>query len=189
MFPAYIYLRWEAIFVRLIILRYHRRMIKRIFSILTTCMVAFAIILAIGVIIVPKAMGGQSLVVRSGSMSPTFNVGDLIVVKPVAPEELSVGDIVTFATESEIITHRIVTLDYGPEGNMLITKGDDNRVKDRPIYHDQLRGRMEFRVPYVGYVSNFIGNHLAPTVGICVLILVTSLTLDAIEKRKRPQEA
>src|SRR5688500_13738077 len=67
--------------------------------------------IAFGSILVPLLLGWQSLVVYSGSMEPTIPVGSIVVLQPVAPAQLQVGDVVTFARTAEPgvqVTHRIV---------------------------------------------------------------------------------
>ena len=76
--------------------------------------VTVAVVLLVGLaagLLVPRAMGGTTLAVLSGSMEPTIKAGDLIGVRSVDPESLTVGDIVTLQPESgnpTLVTHRIV---------------------------------------------------------------------------------
>lgn len=68
------------------------------------------------------------LIVTSGSMSPEFEAGDLIMIVRVDPYELKVDDIITFSTEDgKLLTHRIVELKKDGE---IITKGDANKTAD-----------------------------------------------------------
>ena len=60
----------------------------------------------------PSVLGNTPLVVKSGSMSGTasdhIEVGDLIFVSPVMPEELKAGDIIAFKEKNSfsVTTHR-----------------------------------------------------------------------------------
>jgi signal peptidase I len=68
------------------------------------------------------------LVVTSGSMSPIFEAGDLIMIVRLDPEKVKVGDIVTFQTkDGELLTHRI--MEIKPDGE-IVTKGDANNSVD-----------------------------------------------------------
>src|SRR3546814_7265110 len=63
---------------------------------------------------VPRLMGGATLTVLSGSMSPTIPKGSIVLVKPVDPQSLDEGDVITWQVrpgESTYITHRIVEID------------------------------------------------------------------------------
>jgi signal peptidase len=102
------------------------------------------------------------LVVNSGSMAPTFNAGDLIViVRSPEPEELQPGMIVTFQTkEGDVVTHRIVRIE--PEG-YIKTKGDANEGIDHWIGQDgqeyqilRVAGLYIGRIPLLGRILRFL---------------------------------
>ncbi len=65
-------------------------------------------------------------VVTSGSMSPVFEAGDLIIVSP-APAEPQVGMIACMRAGKETVTHRIVSID---DQGLMYTQGDANDVAD-----------------------------------------------------------
>lgn len=92
--------------------------------------------------------------VRSGSMSPTLKVGDVILVGP-PPATLQEGMIVSFQSgEQELTTHRIVGI---MEGNYLQTKGDANEEPDANLVPlDKVKKAFIFRIPSLGYVGHFI---------------------------------
>lgn len=92
--------------------------------------------------------------VRSGSMSPTLKVGDVILVGP-PPATLQEGMIVSFQSgDNQLTTHRIVGI---MEGNHLQTKGDANEEPDANLVPlDKVKKAFIFRIPYLGYVGHFI---------------------------------
>ena len=53
---------------------------------------------------------GQSIWFRvvSGSMRPSFLIGDAVLIQPVSPRDLHIGDIAAFETPAGIVVHRIV---------------------------------------------------------------------------------
>ena len=63
---------------------------------------------------VSSIAGFSPLVVKTDSMSPTFNADDLILIHTTDPAALQVGDIVTFHTiihnEYALNTHRIADI-------------------------------------------------------------------------------
>jgi signal peptidase I len=69
-------------------------------------------------------------------MAPTINQNDIIVVKRY--DNYEVGDIVTFKSDNEYITHRIVTVNE----NNYVTKGDANNAKDVAITKDKVIGKV-----------------------------------------------
>jgi len=48
----------------------------------------------------PKVAGHHMYMVLSGSMAPAFDTGSLTFVKPVKPEQIKEGDIITFNRQS-----------------------------------------------------------------------------------------
>jgi len=90
--------------------------------------------------------------VRSESMVPTINMGDMIVTGPVSGE-VDKGAIITYELNNEVITHRVHSVD----GDNLITKGD--AVEDTDpwfVSASDIKGAYLFKIPYVGYVTSFI---------------------------------
>ncbi len=112
---------------------------------------------ALALIVVPKVAGATPLTVLSGSMTGTYEIGDVVIVKPVEPDELAIGDVITFQAQSDdptLTTHRIVGLAFGSEGTEFVTQGDANNAADlSPIKPAQVRGEVWYSVPLVGYVS------------------------------------
>jgi signal peptidase len=112
---------------------------------------------ALALIVVPKASGARPLTVLSGSMTGTYDVGDVVVVKPVDTDQLGIGDVITFQAQSDdptLTTHRIVGIAYGSEGTQFVTRGDANPATDlNPVTPEQVRGEVWYAVPRVGYVS------------------------------------
>lgn len=109
--------------------------------------------------IVPRAMGAVPLTVLTGSMVPALQPGDLAVVSPIAdPSSIRVGEIISFRPESGsdlLVTHRVLAVSVLGDGKVqLVTKGDASPSADEPIKGEQAVGRMEYKVPFAGYMSN-----------------------------------
>jgi signal peptidase len=111
----------------------------------------------LALIAVPKATGAKPLTVLSGSMAPTYDPGDVVVVRPTRARELEVGDVVTFQPVSDdpkLTTHRVVEVTYGSEGVRYVTQGDANDTPDpEPVRPVQVKGEVWYSVPLVGYLS------------------------------------
>ena len=113
---------------------------------------------ALALLVVPMMTGAKPLTVLTGSMTGTYDPGDVVVVRPVDPSELQVGDTVTFQSASdrpEVVTHRIVGIGFRPDGTrQFITQGDANQAPDEePVVAGQVRGTVWYSVPWVGYAS------------------------------------
>ena len=138
-------------------------------------------------LLAPQAVGGSMayLAVRGSSMEPTFNPGDLVVVRADPPYEP--GDVVAYRTpdppagtdtSAPVIVHRVVDLDDG----RLVLRGDANEVDDalRPAPQEVL-GRQVARVPGVGGV--FAG--VRQSAGVAVVAVAAVLGWAAMSRRSR----
>lgn len=102
-------------------------------SVWSIILIVFLVLLSLFLLFIGYGAGVNNrfyklLMVTSGSMSPTFETGDLIMIVKIDPKKVKVGDIVTFQTkEKEILTHRVVEIKADSE---IITKGDANEEID-----------------------------------------------------------
>ncbi len=80
--------------------------------------------------------GYSILSTETGSMSPTIEVGDIIIIK--IGDEIKKNDIITYKQDDVLITHRIEQID----GDTIITKGDYNNIQDEPIERSQVIGKV-----------------------------------------------
>ncbi len=148
--------------------------LKKIWNVLTSAVVALVVLCAV-VLMGSRLLGFQVFTVISGSMAPTYNVGDLIYVKKVDPTAIAVGDPVTFILNEELVvaTHRVVDIDR--ENQCLYTKGDANEIADHaPVHYNNVIGVPKFRIPKLGYVSDFIQNPPGTyiTIGAAVVLII-----------------
>jgi signal peptidase I len=110
------------------------------------------------VIVLPRATHGSALTVLTGSMTPEIPVGSVVLVRPVDPSTLHVGDIATYQVapgKPEFITHRIVKIDPSTSPTSFTFKGDANRGADfKLVPAGAIRGEVWFHVPYLGAIRD-----------------------------------
>lgn len=114
--------------------------------------VIVALLAAVGSAAWAWSNGIRFYAVDSGSMSPTFNTGALVVDQPVtAASVYQVGDVITLhPTPGYMVTHRIAAID----ANGITTKGDANPTSDVGyVQPAMIVGRLAFSVPLLGYVA------------------------------------
>lgn len=120
----------------------------------------------------PKFLPYQTFFVRSGSMEPAIETGELIVLTQVDASELDVGDVITFDRPDRpgtLVTHRIVGTEEGDAGRVFVTKGDANGSPDAWRVPAVGTGwRYAFGLPKVGYV---FGHLSSPPVRLALLIV------------------
>ena len=105
----------------------------------------------------PRVLGWQFLYVISGSMSPTFEVGGVIMVQPVDPRNIQANDIIVFKSGGGdvLVTHRVVEVIPNPLG--FRTKGDANKSPDDYVVsYRNVVGQVRFHFPVLGYVVNYM---------------------------------
>lgn len=95
------------------------------------------------------------VVIGSGSMTPTIEKGDGIIVKKLSKEEaekLQVGQILVFKNSGLILVHRITKLTENEKGELCFrTKGDFNDSEDLFITNvDDVVGITNFKIPKIG---------------------------------------
>lgn len=95
------------------------------------------------------------VVVGSGSMTPTIEKGDGIIVKKLSKEEaekLQVGQILVFKNSGLVLVHRITKLTENEKGKLSFrTKGDFNDSEDGFLTSvDDVVGVANFKIPKIG---------------------------------------
>jgi signal peptidase len=153
---------------------------------------ALALSLVVALIVVPRVTGGAALTVVSGSMEPTYPVGSIVVVLPVAAYEVAPGDVITYQRApgvAEFVTHRVVDVHADTEPRTFTTKGDANRVLDAdPVAAGAVRGRVAFHVPLVGLVAQRLQGPAATALvaaPLLVWFLMTQVRVVVVEVRAR----
>ena len=136
----------------------------------------------------PSVLGVTPMVVLSGSMSGDapdhIEAGDLIFAKPVQPEDLKIGDIITYMEGKTVATHRIIGINVGEDGKLLFdTKGDANTADTDPVHQDNLVGIYTGRIPMVGDLAIFMQTPLGMIIFIGVP-LVAFVGYDMIRRQK-----
>jgi len=108
-------------------------------------------------------------------MAPAINMGDMVVTGPLGGlfnRGLKPAMIVTYELGKEVVTHRVLSV----AGDTLVTKGDAVEDPDpQPVPMSEISGIYLFRIPYIGYLSNF----MRTTVGWFLVIIIPAMLLVA----------
>lgn len=110
---------------------------------------------------VSRVAGYTPLIVKSPSMAPTFNEGDLIIIKACDVKKLVEGDVITFHTiinnEFALNTHRIINIVDNGVARSYTTKGDNNAMADTHMISDgDIVGKYVTRLPAMGKFMAFL---------------------------------
>jgi len=174
-----------------------RHAVGRVLGFVALCVALFAAVL---LIVIPAVTGSQPYTVLTNSMAPKYPPGTLLIVEPVEFDSLKLGDVITYQLKSgepAVVTHRIVSVGVNQDGDRtLITKGDNNTLEDEvPVQKVQVRGKLLYAVPHVGWAANWMENNNREGVAkwLAVGLIgygVASIVIGAREsRRKRKAEA
>ena len=166
-----------------------KKALQIIKNILIWAVVVFAVLMMVFTLITVSTVGKNDrtifgyrfYIVLSDSMSATdFEAGDMVVIAPVDPADLQVGDIVAYIGQDgenfgKTITHKIrerVTLKNNEPAFITYgtTTGTDDEV---PVTYPYILGKYTFRLPKIGKFFRF----LKTTPGYIIFILTPFLIL------------
>ena len=123
--------------------------------------------------------GYSVLSTETGSMAPTIQKGDIIIIK--IGDEIKENDIITYKKDNVLITHRISKINE----NTIIAKGDYNNTDDVPIQKEQVIGKVVFIVNNVEiWKKVFTDAHVIIPVIITVILFVALISY----KEKKGEE-
>ncbi len=164
--------------------------IKKIASNIFTTFIILLSLVLITIGLLPHVTEYEGYYVISDSMSPAIKKGDLVFTKEVSFEEIEEGDVLTFTREGseKWFSHRVVKINNVEKS--FRTKGDHNDVED-PGYtsYDAVVGRVEKKIPVVGYFSFMLSTLWGKIILAIVYVLYIAFEIDnATLKKSRKKE-
>ena len=138
---------------------------------------------------VPSFGGVLPLIVLTDSMYPDIKSGDLIICKEIDPEEIEVGDVISFydpaGNGTAVVTHKVIDILEEDGKRSFRTKGINNNTEDKlPVSADKVIAEYSgIRIPAAGNVAIF----MQTTAGliICVVVpIVLFVGYDILRRRK-----
>ena len=131
---------------------------NRAFRLVGLPAIAFSLVTAVLILMLtvgPRTGMYGTYAVLTQSMEPGIPQGSVVVVRPVAPSQLHVGDVITFSSSGppyETLTHRIASVERDGETFAFQTKGDANLLADPwKVVYQQRAGMVQWVVPLAGY--------------------------------------
>lgn len=137
---------------------------------------------------VPSVGGYLPMIVLTDSMYPQIHSGDLIICKTEEPENIQVGDVISFfdpaGNGTSVVTHKVIEVKNEDGQISWVTQGIANNAADfLPVPEDNLVGVYRSRIPGLGNVVLF----MQTTTGLIVCVVVPVLLLvglDILRRRK-----
>jgi signal peptidase len=156
------------------------RALRPVANLLGAAVVGFVVVVLLAATI-PLAFGDRTFVVRSGSMHPTIDTGDVVAMRAIPAAAARVGDIVAFDNHGKLTSHRVRSI--VPQGTKLAftTQGDANTGQEHwRVATDGTIGRVVLRVPRLG----FLVVQIRSTVGQLGMIVLPALILGVLVLRR-----
>jgi len=117
--------------------------------------------------------------VLTGSMSPTYKIGGIVVIHPVDPLTITAGDVITYKHPVQpdlLITHRVVEVLEDNDSVSFQTRGDGVEVNDSyTVPLPSVKGKVCFYIPFFGHFAEFVKT--PPGLVICLIVPCILLTL------------
>ena len=165
---------------------------KRIRITINALSVAVAVVMLAGVVAmgIPRIFGYKVYTVVSPSMRPALSVGGLIIVDPVAFEQIKENDIATFQSPrnpSERFTHRVVEIHS--ESRTFTTQGDANPSPDPMDTGERyLVGRVVLSIPVIGWPAILTQNTIFLAISAFLLVLWLSVEIELFRQRRKRKD-
>ncbi len=124
------------------------------------------------------ALGGIRIFnIVSESMVPKYNIGDVLVVKSIEPQNIKVGDDIAYIGQEstfnqKIVTHQVIKIDYENGEYIFHTKGIANILEDPLVHQNQVFGKVVYKIWILSFISKILSNVYVVFFGIFVPIVI-----------------
>ena len=117
--------------------------------------------------------------IATGSMEPTLNVKDLVIVK--ITKNISLDDIITYEEDGNLITHRVIEI----KEDTITTKGDANNSIDVKVPKTKIVGKIVYVIRKGGIIREVF---ITPKVIISITITLVLISLCLSYKENKPDK-
>lgn len=120
----------------------------------------------------PELFGYKAFVILTGSMSPSIEPGDLVIVKDIPANEIKIDDVITFGSNKDnITTHRVKEI-INDDSLKFITQGDANNIQDAsPVEFRNVLGKVIRVIPNVGTSIKYIQENIIKIILITIIAI------------------
>lgn len=134
--------------------------------------------------------------VVSGSMKPTYDIGDVLISKETDASKIKVGDTISYlgragSFRDKVITHKVVGIEKDENGKYVFrTKGTANLVEDPLVYQEQLYGVVVYKVKLLSLIYKIVSTKYGMLIFVIIPLFyvigseILSFMLEKEEKRR-----
>lgn len=177
---------------------------KKVITKIINAILVLVILLASGVMVLSavNAKSGKAttvlgygfMAVQTGSMTPEYPVGSVVIIKKTDPSELKVNDVITFYSSNPslnnmVVTHRIMEITNDGTYSFT-TKGDANSINDEyKAESERIIGKVIAKSTFMEKLMNIRQNPAVFLVVILVpLTVIIALELFSFSKRSAEKD-
>ena len=181
--------------------------LKKIFGIIKTIFntIIVIVVLAFVLMVCLQRFSGNKIsflnyrmfTVVTGSMEPKYKIGDVLIAKEKAPNEIKIGDAISYLAEkgeikNNVVTHEVVNITKNENGEYLFhSKGIANLIEDPIVHEKQLYGVVVYKTKLLSYIRKIISTDLGMLLLIIIPILyiiISEMIAILIEKEEKRKE-
>lgn len=173
-------------------------------NILYTLLVILVVLILIIVVLQKTSNNSLSLGgfrifnIATGSMQPKYEVGDVLVAKTISPDQIKIGDDVTYiGTEGtfagKVVTHQVIEIEEENGNYKFHTQGLANNEEDPVITQEQVIGKIIYKVWSLSYISKIVQNLYSfyfvifIPVAILIFIEIRRIVIDIASNKKEKE--
>lgn len=165
--------------------------------------IALAVILFVIVVVLQRFSNNKlsffnyrMFTVISGSMKPTYDIGDVLISKETKSSNIKIGDTISYLGKSgsfadKVITHKVVGITKDSNGKYIFrTKGMANLVEDPLVSEEQLYGVVIYKVKSLSLVYKLVSTKYGMLIFVIIPLFyvigseILSFMLEKEEKRR-----
>jgi signal peptidase I len=172
------------------------RIVARTVSRVVLNLAALVVLVLALAMLVPGALGYERYVITGASMSGTFEKGALAIESAVPVADLVAGDVITYLPPpdsglTELVTHRILSVEASESGPVFRTQGDANADADPWTF--QLPGptqaRLEHAVPHLGWAFIALSDPQVRqlVIGVPAGLIALRCAVEVVQVLRRPR--
>lgn len=131
------------------------------------------LLLLLSVVLIQKfgnnkySVGGYRIfMIASESMTPEYEIGDILVSKVVEPNTIEVGDNITYLGakgdfKNLVVTHKVISKREENNQYYFQTKGLANSIADPEINEEQVYGKVVYKATVFSLLGHLLQNNIA----------------------------
>lgn len=177
-----------------------KKILKIIFKILYNVLIIFCLIL-IAIIVMQKITDSNNSIagyrlfrIISGSMSPKYDIGEVVICKETEGRNIKIGDEIVYKGKTKelkdkIVMHEVIEINYDENNNLqFYAKGLANNEEDPEVNEEQIYGVVKFKSNILTILYKLATSMYSSFIIITVLVINVFLSFKTANKRNKEKQ-